>query len=235
MAGIWTEVARELALRVDEDLIARVTRETDVDADALRRRLDQHALAYDAPKKTPRPTIEALAITADALIHRAARRAAMSGALTGMAGLVGVPAEVGLRLLLTARLGQQLAIVYGHDPSTDKGRILVRRALAAAYELELPRQQAESARLRDLRAIARSSDSTQSRTAWLARSASRHTLRSVRRSLGRKIPAIGLFPGALHARRTVREQGQRMHQVLVRSWEWPTGGPIENAVEIARG
>jgi len=234
MAGLWSEVATELLIRVDEDLLARLIREIAVDVNSVRKRLDQRALAYDQRGKSPRPTTEALSQTAETLIRRASRRAALGGMLTGWAGLVGVPSEVTLRMLLTVRLAQQLAVVYGHDPGTDKGRILVRRALAAAYEIELPDQQLEGTRLSDLTSIVRASSDAHTRTAWLARAAIRTTSRSVGQSLTRTLPGLGMAPGMFRSRRTIRDQGQRMHQSLVRTWDGPanTVGPIEDAIEL---
>ncbi len=234
MAGIWNEVGRELALRMDEDLIGRLTREISIDVQATREWLKQRSLAFDLGNRSPRPTTDALGQTADVLIRKAVRRAGLSGALTGWAGLAGMPAEVGFRLLLTVRLAQQLAVVYGYDPSTDRGRILVRRALAAAYEVELPEQQSEGTRLRDLRALTQTNTQATSRTAWIAQAATRHTRRAVGRSLSRKVPGLGLAPGVIHARRTVRDHGHQMKQVLERLYQGPKAIPshIEDALEV---
>jgi hypothetical protein len=230
---LWTVLGRELVVRVDEDLIGRLTDELNVDPNEVRAWLDTRRLRYVSQGHPP-PSMEELQASAGALTRRCSRRAALSGAIAGWAGLAGVPAEIGVRLLLTVRLAQQLAIVYGHDPATDKGRIQVRRALAHTYELELPVQQAEGMGLRDLGALVRRQGDRATRSTWLARAAAQQTRAAIGSSLLRKIPVIGLAPGALTARRTLQAHGKRMEQSLAQAVAWPSAGiaSAQDAVEV---
>ena len=59
---------------------------------------------------------------------------------SGVVGLAGVPPEAMVRLIQSFRLAQRIAVIYGYDPATDRGRIHVRRVFSAAWGFELPVQ-----------------------------------------------------------------------------------------------
>lgn len=79
------------------------------------RRLGPEADAWAQRTRQERPGIDA-----DALAHLAARKfvcyAALSGALSGAAGLPGAIVDVGVLATIQARMVLHIAAAYGHDP-----------------------------------------------------------------------------------------------------------------------
>lgn len=229
MAGTWLQLARDLAERLDTDLPGRVAGSLGVEVASFRAELLQSGMAFHDPARGQRPAPEALERTANRLIRRATRRAVVSGAVGGMAGVAGVPPEVAWRLVQLLRLAQRLSLVYGQDPTTDRGRLLVHRALAAGFGLELPDQQGMGLRVSDLPAVLRDTAPTMHQGAtWLAQAAVRQTTHAVFRPIGRMVPGLGAGPAAWRARRSMRAQGDRMHEVFRRAW----GGSAWSSTEF---
>ena len=98
----------------------------------------------------PRPGLSTLDDSAKLLIDQAKVRAGVIGAAGGIGGAVGVAPEVLASLVHTLRMAQRLGVIYGFNPETDRGRVMLWRALAAAYDVELPEQAQLDLRMRDL-------------------------------------------------------------------------------------
>jgi len=235
VSAAWAQLASDLAARLDTELPERISGSLGVDPAEFQADLRAAGLSFADPARTEAVDAASLQATAEKLIRRATRRAMVTGAIGGMAGLAGVPPEIAWRLVQLLRLAQQLSVVYGHDPSTDKGRLLVQRALAASFDVQLPDQQSVGLKVSDLPAVLRDAVPTAHQGgSWLARAAVRQTVRSVTRPIARSIPGLGAGPGAWLARRAMQEQAEQIHGVFLRAWEGPrwSGTEIIEAVEV---
>lgn len=231
----WTQLARDLADRLDTDVPARVSDTLDIDQAAFRAEMHHKGLQFYDPATGQRPDEAALDRTAEHLIRQAGRAAAVSGALSGMAGIAGVPPEVAWHLVQLLRLAQRLMVVYGHDPDQDKGRLLGQRAMAAGLEIELPAQSGVGLRVRDLPAVLRDSPPTAHQGAtWLAQAAIHQAAKAAFRPVTRSIPGLASAPAAWMARRSMRAQAQRMHALIRRRTAGPrwAGGSTTDAFEL---
>jgi hypothetical protein len=222
-------------VRIDEDLPPRLLRSISVDLSTVRAELDQEGLVFDDRIRPPRPDLEALEATASQVIARAARKAGVGGAVSGAAGAFGVPPETAARLVQSLRLAQRLAIIYGHDPRSDRGQLLIRRALAQAYEVDLPQQASVGFKVSDLKGWVRSGvPAIHDGSLWFVRVLFRKAATNLGKRITRIIPGVGAGVGAWSGHETFLAQGNRMHAVFVRSWD---GGRVENrgfedAVEV---
>ena len=226
-----------LVERLDSDLLPTLYRQASlptaqVVAD-LNSRGEAHALQVDSPD------LHDLEATSERVINRSGRRAAARGALAGAGGLFAVPPEAAASAVQTLRLAQRLVVVWGHDPETDLGQIHLARTLAAAFQVELPEQGPLDMRLSDLPKLAidrvRPTQSTAlvSQTGALARVLAVRSAVTLATRFSRWIPGVGAGLGAVSARRSLREQGERMVTHL-RAARGPRVGDamMEDAVEV---
>jgi hypothetical protein len=227
-------VLTNLGDRLDEDLAAAVFEAATLRTSDIRDELDRIGLAYQGREGPPSPTIHDLDHAADRVIRRSARIGAVGGAVAGIGGLAAVPAEAAGSLVHSIRTGQRLAVIYGHDPATDRGRLLLARALAAAFDLELPDGRALGMRVRDLPRIARDElVPTEGHTTWMFAMLSRGAYRSARGRLLRGVPGLGATVGLWSAHRQSRHRAALMKSVLRAAWDG--GGSdleFEDAVEV---
>jgi hypothetical protein len=230
---MMSEILRELTERMDEDLPPYVLQGLSVDVAEYRSDLDAAGLAYIVPASPHHHAPEALERSAVIAINKSVRKASVVGAAGGLAGFLGVPPEAAARVLQSLRLAQRLAIIYGHDPTTDKGAIHVRRALACAWDFELPQQANVDMRLSDLPTLIRAGiPAKHSGGVWITRTMLTQATAVVGRRITRIIPGLGIGLGAIQARRSARTQGDRMHQTFLRSYRPPRTKAIEDAVEV---
>ncbi len=228
-----SDILRELSGRVDEDLPPYVLQSISIDLSEYRSDLDAAGLAYIIPSSPHHHTPEALALSAQTAIKKSVRKASIMGAAGGLAGFLGVPPEAAARVLQSLRLAQRLAIIYGHDPGTDRGAMHVRKALASAWEFELPAHANVDIRLSDIPTIVRSNiPANHSGGLWFTRTMLTQASSVVGRKITRIIPGLGIGLGALQARRSARSQGDRMHQSFLRSYRPPAMKAVEDAIEV---
>lgn len=201
-----------------------------VQTDDVRTALAAQGLVFTDPGAADQPDLVALRQTADALIARAIRRAGFRGAVAGSAGALALPPEVVAAAVQSMRLGQRLAVVYGHRLETDRGKLVLGRAMAAAFEFELPDQARIDFRVRQLPALVRPQQLNK-------REAARHVARAASLGLmlriGRAIPGLGMAVGLREARRLIKLHGQRMVPVFEAHWQgvpW-SGQGVEEAME----
>ncbi|MCB9668193.1 MAG: hypothetical protein H6736_12025 [Alphaproteobacteria bacterium] len=128
---------RDVLTRLDEDALRALVKLVSVDPVRERSRLRAAGRAYASPDGRAVPTSE-LDATAAWVVSRATRRRGLTARLVGLAGAPSVPGEVLSESVGLLRLAQRLAVVYGFDPSEDRGRTALWRALSAALEIELP-------------------------------------------------------------------------------------------------
>jgi hypothetical protein len=228
-----SDIFRELTDRVDEDLPPYVLRSMSVNVLEYRTDLDAAGFAYIVATSPHQHPAEALARSAQSAIEHSVRTASMVGAAGGLAGFLGVPPEAAARVLQSLRLAQRIAIIYGHDPETDKGAMHIRKALAAAWDFELPPQANIDMRLSDLPTLVRASfPAAYTGGGGIARTMLSQATAVVGRRFIRIIPGLGIGVGAIQARRSARSQGDRIHQSILRSYRVPKVKGIEDAVEV---
>lgn len=237
MDPVWQQVLRNLGYQLDKDVLPRLYQLAGLRTDAIRTELDGLGVPYFDPATGRSPGAMELEAAAMVVAVRAVRAGTLTGGVAGFAGVFAVPPELVASLVQTLRLGQRLAVVYGHDPDTDKGKLLLWRAIAAAYEVDLPAEGPLEWRLQQL-AVSMQTKATSmtSSTDWLARTLAVRVAVSLTSRVSRLVPGIGAGLGAWEGRRRLQEQATRMTPVLRRAWDGAVviEGPIEDAVEVPR-
>jgi hypothetical protein len=235
MASRWDRVAegaRAQARRVDEGvaqaLIAAVRAPSATTREALRRR----GWAFVDPTAPP-PHPDAVRRTAERLVEASAGRATALGGLAGLGGVASVPPEVAAQLVALVRLAQRLAVVYGFDPDTERGRIAVWQALAAGLEIELPQGGPLGLRLTDLPSVL-AGRAPRDASVAMTRALVRGTAWMIVGRLGRFVPVFSAGFGAVDGRRRVQRVGGRMIDALARLADLPVDASagIVDAVEV---
>jgi hypothetical protein len=220
-------VLANLREQLDEELLPGIYAAVSLPTAQIRAELLEQGLAV-VQVDAPLPSEAELAATCQRLVERSLRQATLRGAIAGSAGLVAIPPEALAALVQMVRLAQRLAVVHGHDPETDRGRLLLLRAVAAGLEVELPAQTTMGLRLGQVAssALVRRSETT----ADLASTLALRAAVSLAGRVGRAIPVLGAGLGALQARRTMRAAAERMERTLSRAQEaplYPEGSLIE--------
>ena len=107
--------------------------------------------------------------------------------------------------------------------------MLVQRALAASFDIQLPAQAAVGMRVRDLPTVLKDTAPTVHQGAtWLAQAAVRQTAKAVLRPIGRAIPGVASAPAAWRSRKSMRTQAERMLAVIQRG----TTDPLWSSASI---
>jgi hypothetical protein len=178
------------------------------------------------PDAKQQPTVAELDATARWIIVRASSRAGLRGGVVGLAGAISVPTEATSHALASLRLAQRLAIVYGLDPETDRGRMATWRAVAAGWGMAMPDRGTLQGRAFE---IAR----PQSVGARLVRGVLSHATRHVSERTARLLPVISGPIAARRAQRNAREVGRAAWHVLRALAGWPGEPvPVEEAQEV---
>jgi hypothetical protein len=211
MASPWTLLLESLGERLDEDLLPAIYAAASVPTEEVRRAFRDANVAHVDPVAGLAPPLSDVEESARRIVRESRDRAALLGVASGFMGAAAVPPEVLASLVHTLRLGQRLAVVFGFDPETDAGKLVLWRAIAAAYEVELPTQGAVGLRMRELPDLLRSQlPATRQATGWLARQVVVRTASSVAGRITRLIPGLGAGLGGLGARRRMHTMGHRM-------------------------
>lgn len=204
-----------------------------VRADAVRRRLVRSGLVY-VGQEGAAPEPWELDRTVAVVIGWSRANVGLVGGMTGLGGLLGVPPEMAARLAATVRLAQRLAVVFGLDPDSDRGRIAVSRALAAAWGVELPPGGIERLRLQELAQLMGGEAPEagalpgQVATALVVGGATRWLGR-----LGRVLPVLSSAVSAVEGQHAIEGLGRRLAVALRRQADLPDGaGGVEDAVEV---
>lgn len=230
MAG-FRDVVADLAERMDRRLPAGFYAAVSVPTEGVRARLRRDRRAFIDPDAAAVPPMHEVDATAERVIRQASFGSASLGGIASIAGAASVPPEALAQTIAVLRLAQRLAIVYGFDPDTERGRIAVRRALAAGLELDLPDEGPLEVRMSDLPRLLAPRDA-RSAGLTLARSAVRSTTYMLARRVSRLVPFVSPAFSAVAARRRVQEVGLRMRELLRRLAEVPDAGAIEDATVV---
>jgi hypothetical protein len=221
--------------RIDEDLVAALYERASLRTEDIIEELDARRLTREDPHSLERPDSQQLQQSTAAVIRQAGRRATVRGAVTGAAGLLAIPPEMMAAMIQILHLSQRLSVIWGHDPDTDRGRMLLVRSFATAFKLALPDQGQLGVRVRDLGRIAGRQVPDRRHTSLLVGlSLARHSLGRLGTGVARAIPGIGAIAGGFEARRVLHQAGIQMAPVYSRAWSGALRieGPIEEAIEV---
>ncbi len=228
-----------LTERIDEDLLPLLVRRASMSTAEIREQFDEQGVPRVGG---PRPPVSAdeLERAAERLIRDAGRRALVRGALAGAAGLFAVPPEAVAALIQALHLGQRIAVLYGHDPETDSGKLLLTRAMAGAFGLQMPEQGPVKPRLREIPALLKAGASgppTVVNARALVSTVAVRTAVSVASRLSRAIPGLGAGLSAVTARRSLAEQGVLIHasfrqRYVGEAYATVDAGHVEDALEL---
>ena len=227
------DLLKDLGIRVDEDLPPAILKRVSVELVDYQLELNRQGLRFDLRGGSERPSAQDLKESAEYAINKSVRSAGMLGAASGLVGMFGVPPEALARIVQSFRLAQRMAIIYGHDPDSDRGGMHIKKAMSAAWGFDLPDQARADIRLSDLKGLVRSGlPALHDGSAWMARTLTKTATAAVGRRFSRWLPGLGAGMGLLQARRLAREQGQRIHASFAKSWKSPHRRDIEDAIEI---
>lgn len=216
--------------RLDLDAADRMYQRISVDPRRFRRTLHTAGRVH-VEEGQPRPSAEALRATGTWVIEQASFRSGAVGGIAGLSGAASVPAEVAARGLATLRLAQRLLLLYGFDPSSDRGQTALWKVLAAGLEIAVPDQALVGTKATDLpRAVA--TGDTRTVGGELVSALVRRTTRSVLSRAVRLVPLLGVASNARAASQRIGAAGHRMLDVLDRLYEPPAPDQVEDAEEV---
>ncbi len=206
-----------LGERLDTDAVARVYLAASVPTAQVKAELRAQGHAWHDPDG-PGCVAEQVAVTSERLVREASTQAAFVGAASTLAGALALAPETAGRVVTTLRLAQRLAVVHGFDPETDAGRMVVLRALAQGWGLDVPDQVSLNLRARDLPTLFRRrlATTTPDGVSVLARAA---VSRSLARRVASVVPGLGAGVAGWSTRRKTLEAGARMRAVIERACE----------------
>lgn len=231
----WPAAVLELADRADATLVTASVRAVSVSTTRVRAWLRFRGFGFVEPGLAEPPTLGALDHTARRVVDRSATQAAALGGGSAVYGAAGVAPEAALSLVLVLRMVQRLAVVYGFELETDRGREAVTRALAAVWGVPLPAAGVRDVRVTDLPRLLRGRSRPSELGASLVRAIGSRTLGWAAPRISRWVPILSVPSHARDARRVVVEGGERAIAVLRRLAEVPDGAesPVEDAVIVA--
>ncbi|MBT3220079.1 MAG: EcsC family protein, partial [Proteobacteria bacterium] len=184
---------------LDREFITGLYTAISVPTERLRNQLRQAHKPFVDPLDLDTPTSQELDQTAEWVIERACSSAMAVGGFAGIAGVVTIPPEALATAINTVRLCQRLAVVYGVDPETDRGKMLLLRALAAGFEIKMPSEGPMGLRTHELAPNGHSTvggvlaHAVIKRSAWM-----------IARRISRLIPVVSSGFAAVSAQRRIR-------------------------------
>jgi hypothetical protein len=197
--------------------------------------LREEGIPFLDPDGDQGPSLQEVEAAAERIVGQAQGRAVALGVASGLAGAVAIPPEILATLVHVLRLSQRLAVMFGFDPETDRGRVLLWRALAAAYEVELPSQGSVGVRVRDLPEVVRAQlPATRQASLWLTRQVFWRSVMTAAGRVIRVVPGLGAGIAGWSGYRRTAAMGRRMIAVYrggadAVPWEL---GDEEAAIEV---
>ncbi len=230
--GTLKDLFGEASDRLDQDVLPALFAAISVDTEQIRAEMVEADLPFSDPEGRVWPNLRELDAAAESLITKAAQRSTVAGAMSGVAGAAGVPPEVVAAMLQDIRLAQRLSVLYGIDPATERGRVLLWRALGAAWQVPVPDQGNLELRMRDLpSAFGSQLPAPDQAAAWMTRHIVRRAVRQTTRRLWRWIPGVATGLSAISGRKRARAHGERMRDLYRSAW---TGEPLDlrNSIDV---
>lgn len=226
------DLLRELAEHMDSRLLEGWLHTVSVPSPRVRSSLRSAGRPF-VEHGSPRPSEADLEATAAWVVGQARWTGGTMGGLAGLGGAASVPPEILATVVHGLRLGQRLCIVYGFDPQTDRGRMVLWRTLAAGFDVELPPQGPVGLRLSELPAVLGPRDGVATVGGALARAVVRRSAWMVVGRLSRMVPLVSAGLSASDGQRRMAEIGARMSAALRRTAEAPAPAAPEDALELA--
>lgn len=237
MSSLWDRVTEEAASasqKADELAIQALYASVSVPAERVRAWLRARSWVFVDPAGEP---VEPARVrqTAERVLARAVDRATALGGFAGIGGMLSVPPEIAAQLLALVRLAQRLAVVYGFDPDTERGRLAIQQALSAGLQVELPEGGPMGLKLSDLPSVL-ARRAPRDVSVAMTRALVRSTAFMVVGRVGRFVPVVSAGVGAVAGRRRVRRVGERMIGVLERLSDMPLDRSegVVDAIEVSR-
>lgn len=219
-----------LVRRADSELLPGLYATVSVPTADIRAELRAANVAHVDPSTGLTATAEDLEAAALALAQRARQQATFLGLASGLGGALALPPELVATAVQTLRLAQRMAVLYGFDPDTDAGRLVMWRALAAAWEVPFPGEGPSNMRVRDLPDLLRKQLPSASEAGnWVARQAVQRTVARAVGRVTRVVPGLSVGLAGLGARRRMDAMARRMLPVFQRACE---ALPFDIAVEF---
>ena len=213
MIPLLEELLAALGAKVDREAVARGYAAVSIDTAGGRAWMDARGIAWVDDAAGRFPTEEELASSVRGVVAAYEGPATVVGLVGAFTGWPGVAPELAATLVQSLRLAQRLALVYGFDPHSERGGIVVTRALAAAWQVPLPEGSVGEFRVAELPSRVRAQLARVPPSAvagWMARIAGR----SMAARLMRFVPGLTTVVGVREARRRLREMGDRMEPVV---------------------
>lgn len=218
MASPWSVIASAVGDRLDAELLPTLYERASVPTAEIRAELRAAGIHFCDPDCGENPDAIALAEAARMVASSATRTATAMGIAGGFVGVFAIPPEMVAQLIQSLRTAQRLAVVYGFDPDGDTGKIVLWRAIAAAYDVELPTEGKVGLRVRELpRIVSAQLPASRIGTTWLARQMLNRGLGVVAARAGRLVPGLGAGFGGWSAHRRASEMAARMINVYARA------------------
>ena len=225
------ELLRELAERMDSRLVEGWLQTVSVPTHRVRAWLTAAGRPFVDPDSAPVP-LEDADRTAAWVLAQARWTGGTLGGLAGLGGAASIPPEVLATVVHGLRLGQRLCVVYGFDPETDRGRMVLWQALAAGFEVDLPEQGPIGLRLSELPGVLVPRGAASNVGGALARSVLRRSALMVVGRLFRLVPVVSAGLSATEGQRRISGIGERMAATLHRVAEVPAPARTEDALEL---
>ena len=208
--------------QIDADLLTSIYAAASLSPAEIRAAFERDGVPYLDPATGRAPALEEVEEAAERVIRQSSGRAAVLGAAAAVGGAAALPPEVAAGIVHTLRLAQRPAVLFGFDPETDAGRIVMVRALAAAWGVEVPAEVQIGTRLRDLpvlihRQLLWNSTVDPRAGAWLVQKAVGVGRDAVARRIARLIPGLSTALSARASLRRTAEAGRRMAAVYRRA------------------
>ena len=218
MASPLAGVIELLLDRIDADLLTAIYGAASLSPMEIRAAFERDDIPYLDPATGRLPPLPDVEAAAERVIRQSRNRATTMGAVAGLAGPIALPPEVLAGIVHTLRLAQRLAVLFGFDTETEAGRIVMLRALAAVYGIDLPAEGQVGVRLRDLPVLLQRQlpDSPQAR-AWVARQMIQRGRELVLRRIARVVPGLSTGLSAWAANQRTEEAGRAMLAVYRRA------------------
>jgi hypothetical protein len=219
--------------RVDGALVERWYAAVSVRSERVRVMYRHARRPFMDPGRDEHPPIHMLDLTAAWVVEQAGHGGATLGALAGLGGIASVPPEILATAVASLRLGQRLALVYGFDPATDRGKVVLWRALAAGWEVDLPDHGLVGTRASELPSVISGTLVPRTVGGGLARAIVRRSAWNIGSRFLRLLPVVSAAFSSADRRALLLEVGGRM-AVVFRALAETSGSPllIEDAVEL---
>jgi hypothetical protein len=231
LSSPWSDIVGAVTDRIDADLLPALYAAASITTSDIRAEFEEQGISYLEPgAQGSVVSLSDLELAAIRVVRQTRSSATVVAAVSGLVGPLAVPPEVLASLVQILRLAQRLAVLFGFDPETDSGRIVMWRAIAAAFEVELPSQGQLGLKVRDLPALLKSQlPAAQAASAWLGRRILSRSITLVARRVSKLIPGLGAGISAWSALRRTEEAGDRMIAIYRRACE---GAPIDWGDEV---